>query len=1016
MAGYPASRYNRLTPLQILLLENDTLLSKNRSRHNAEALRLAKWSFLCLMVLLAGSCRAKAQYRSTQWTTDNGLPQNSVRGIVQGTDGYIWVATLNGVARFDGIRFTVFDKSNTPGITSNRFVSMVRGGSNELWLPSEDGNLIHYHEGRFETIEESAGLRPHSVGAITGDQKGGVWIESDDKIFAWNAATRRFKRMASTTDDLHFIPLWWVGTGFWAMHGNQLICFARGSMQTHTLPASLPISKLRGVALGGDGVIWIGLKDGSFGQLTNGVLVMLPEITVMPYRDHKLSDWKVEVTRNFTRKLIFPSSGVEKGVLYNVTMKDTEGNAWIGSEDEGLFRVQKQSITTLSTTQGLASDNVYPILKMRSGDIWIGSWPAGLSRVHDGHVTAYTKQDGVPGLISSLYEDRAGTLWVATHNGIRTLVHNKLVTPPGLPQQDMPAVQAMYQTAAGDMLLGSSKGIYVVAGSNSHWMTIKDGLATYDTRAMIEDRRGDIWIAGYGGVTRIHNGITQRWTEAQGLPSNNVRSVFEDSAGEIWVGTYDGGIGWFRNGQWVRFDVTRGLYDNGAFQILEDDKHQFWMSSNRGIYRVSRQQLQDVADGKRARVDSVAYGRADGMLSVECNGGLWPAGVKDDKGNLWFPTQKGVAIVDPSSVMSVTLPPRVAIESTSIEGKLQKSVDHTVLQPGQSDLEVDYTALTYSKPEQVSFRYKLEGVDRTWQEVGHRRTAYYSRLPPGEYVFRVSARNSDSFVSGQDGLLRVSVIPPFYQRLWFVALVLLAVLVMVWSGWRYRLSQWKRAQAAQQAFSRELIASQENDRRRISAELHDSLGQRLIIINNLALYLLRTKGKVRTEEEKQETIEQINEEASHAIEETRAISYALRPFQLDRLGLARAIQALVKTVTRATGIEFVTTIGDIDGVFPDELRINFYRIVQEALNNIVKHAEATRGTVTAERMSASIVLRISDNGRGISTEARSIRESPGGFGMTGMRERATVLHGILQVKSEPGDGTVLTVEFPIEGR
>jgi signal transduction histidine kinase len=260
----------------------------------------------------------------------------------------------------------------------------------------------------------------------------------------------------------------------------------------------------------------------------------------------------------------------------------------------------------------------------------------------------------------------------------------------------------------------------------------------------------------------------------------------------------------------------------------------------------------------------------------------------------------------------------------------------------------------------------------------------------------------------------VTVVPPFYRRWWFLTAVFLATLAIVWMLWNYRLNQLVMAREAQQAFSRELIASQENERRRIAAELHDSLGQRLIIINNLALFLLRTKGKVRSEEDKQQTIEEINSEATQAIEETRAISYALRPFQLDRLGLSKAIQALVKTVARASEIELTADIADIDDVFPEDLRINFFRIVQEGLNNIVKHSNASRGAVTTQRTKSDVVLTISDNGKGLPTEPRSMTAGPGGFGLTGIRERATLLKGTLQIRSEMGNGTLLVIHFPLE--
>ena len=292
--------------------------------------------------------------------------------------------------------------------------------------------------------------------------------------------------------------------------------------------------------------------------------------------------------------------------------------------------------------------------------------------------------------------------------------------------------------------------------------------------------------------------------------------------------------------------------------------------------------------------------------------------------------------------------------------------------------------------------------------------AYYTHLPPGDYVFRVAARNSDGVQSLVDGTLPITVVPPFYRRWWFFALIVLITLAILWLLWNRRTQQTAREQASQQAFSRELLASQESERRRIAAELHDSLGQRMIIINNLALFLLKTKGKSLTEDDKQQTIEEISSEATQAIEETRAISYALRPFQLDRLGLAKAIQAMLTKVARASDIELRADIEDIDDAFPEDSRINIYRIVQEGVNNIVKHAQATRGTVTARRDRSSVVLTISDNGQGLPSEPRPTRPGTGGFGLTGIRERAMLMNGTLQIKSESGGGTLLVLHFPLE--
>jgi signal transduction histidine kinase/ligand-binding sensor domain-containing protein len=981
----------------------------------ARACLHALWVACAALCSLFSCGQAWAQYQSTQWTADSGLPQNSVRGIVQTPDGYIWVATLNGVARFDGVRFTIFDKGNTPGISNSRFVAMVRGSAGDLWLASEDGNIVRYHDGQFNSVNQGDGVRQRSVAAITGDELGNVWIEADEKVYRWSAERNSFLKEAIGPDNIHFYPLWWVGTGFWGFNDGKLTCFSRGVSHVFALPADFKPESIRGVAYGADQFLWIATLDGRLARISDGRLERVADPIVSKMINPSEGNWEISISQQLNRTVSFPSGDTKRSIPYNIIMRDNEHNLWIGSEQEGLSRIQKQSIETISSVQGLASDNVYPVLRTHDGDMWVGSWPAGLTRFHDGKIVASLKgANGIPGLVTSLAEDRNGVLWVGTHGGTRIMVNGRFVEPPGLPSEKMPAVQAIHQALDGAMLLGTSKGLYVVEGAKSRWITLSDGLATDDVRVIVTDRHGDTWIGGYGGLTRLHNGVMTRWTEAQGLPSNNVRSVMEDSAGELWVGTYDGGIGWFRNGKWVVFNQASGLYDNGAFQILEDAHHYFWISSNRGIFRVSRPQLVAIANGLDARINSISYGRADGMLSVECNGGLWPAGAIDARGLLWFPTQKGVALVDPSAVATVSEAPRISIEAALIEHISQRDLSHVVLRPGQTNFEVQYTALSFTRPEQISFRYKLDGIDENWLEVAQRRTAYYTHLPPGDYVFHVAARSSDGIESVNDSTLLVTVVPPFYRRWWFIVLVLAMLIVMVSALWHYRIRQLKAAQVAQQRFSRELIASQENERRRIAADLHDSLGQRLIIINNLALFLLRTKGKLRTEEDKQQTIEEINSEATQAIEETRAISYALRPFQLDRLGLTKAIQALIKTVARASEIELSADIANIDNAFPDDLRINVYRIVQEALNNVVKHSEASRGSVRARRTKTAVVLTISDNGKGLPAEPRSLIAGPGGFGLAGMRERATLLHGKMLIRSEGGAGTLLVIDFPLE--
>jgi signal transduction histidine kinase len=333
--------------------------------------------------------------------------------------------------------------------------------------------------------------------------------------------------------------------------------------------------------------------------------------------------------------------------------------------------------------------------------------------------------------------------------------------------------------------------------------------------------------------------------------------------------------------------------------------------------------------------------------------------------------------------------------------------------PRGSNVEISYTAPNFINATQTRFKYRLEGLDSEWVDAGGRRIAYYSHLPPGDYVFHVIAANSDGVWNREGKTLAITVLAPFYETGWFQILLLLSLGALVAISWRYRVSQLQQAQVAQQAFSRQLIASQEAERKRIAAEMHDSLGQRLVVIKNLAYLMLRSKKGAAADDSDAQTLTEISDEASSAIAETREISYNLRPFQLDRLGLTKAIEAMVRTTGIASAIRFTSELDNIDDVFPEDLRINFYRIVQESLGNIMKHAQATEVTLRIKRSVESVILTIEDNGRGFTPDERRPQPSRSGFGLTGMGERARLLGGDLKVRSIQGKGTTVLFEIPL---
>jgi signal transduction histidine kinase len=395
------------------------------------------------------------------------------------------------------------------------------------------------------------------------------------------------------------------------------------------------------------------------------------------------------------------------------------------------------------------------------------------------------------------------------------------------------------------------------------------------------------------------------------------------------------------------------------------------------------------------------------MISSECNGGVMPGGVKTRDGRLWFPTRDGVSVIEPGGIAQDRVAPAVMIESSTVDNVIKPLDGPLRIPPGRPNVEISYTSPNFIHAAQTKFKYKLDGLDTDWVVAGDRRVAYYSHLPPGDYLFHVIAGNSNGIWNQEGKTLAITVMAPFYETWWFRLLLLLALASLVATAWRYRVAKLEQAQAQQQAFSQQLIASQEAERKRIAAEMHDSLGQRLVVMKNLAMLLLRAKK----EEQERQILSEISSEASSAIEETRTISYNLRPFQLDRLGLTKALEAMIRTSASASGIHVKAELDDIDDFFPEELRINAYRIVQESLGNIMKHAQATEVIVRARRSAEGMMLTIEDNGRGFNQAERSAPASGSGFGLTGIGERARLLHGDLKIRSTPGCGTVVAVDF-----
>ena len=777
-------------------------------------------AIFCLLICHAAGPRLAAEYRFDTWTTDNGLPQNGVRGLTQTPDGYIWFTTFDGLVRFDGVRFTIFDKSNTPGIISNRFGIIYSDKEGAIYASAlEDGVVSIGNKGNFYSYTADQ-LPGHDIQLIAPDDKGEVRFLTENKDQtpgSWYYIRDGKFVFSERSDPVNPVKEYRGRSGkFWRVTPGEVTEYA-GSKETRytrnvpNYPYSFSMFE------DSEGALWIGgkslvrLKDGiaeTFGK-EHGFVENVDFHSFWEEADGSVwfaNGGSLGAGAGIARYKdgAFKIYGKEYGISQQIfsVFKDREGTVWLAT-NHGLSRLRKRVVETLGTKDGLRDQEIYPIYRDRKGDIWVGT-TKGVSIYRNGKFeTVDFKADkqnpdkthdviDETSVVQSFLEDSNGKMWIGTTGNLFVIDNGKLTR---LREAESHHVHSIVEDRDGTIWAASSRGILRFKNYQlDKTFDSKDGLPSDFMTSIFQDSRGRLWFGGYGGLTEYQNEKFVNYTKEQGLAGNNVRTIYEDKEGVLWIGTYDEGLSRFKDGKFSSVKVENGLFSNGAFAFEEDEQGNFWISSNRGIYRVSKQELNDFSDGKIDKINSVGYGKDDGMLSTECNGGRQPASLKDEKGRFWFPTQNGISIVDPAMETFNSLPPSVVIESVTVGGKKVEAGKDIDIQPYERNVEISYTGLSLLKSSQMKFKYQLEGLDHDWIDAGTRRTAYYSYLPPGHYKFKVMAANSDGVWSESGSTIEMEALPYFYETRLFLFLCALAIAIGVLVAWKVSVHQLKRSE------------------------------------------------------------------------------------------------------------------------------------------------------------------------------------------------------------------------------
>jgi len=946
------------------------------------------------------------------------VPRMTIRAMVQTRDGYLWMGGYKGLGRFDGVRVRWFTMADTPALSSDAVAVLCEDRSGKLWIGTDDGGIIRYRDGEFVSFGAQQGLTEVEVRSICEDREGRLWLGTrnglfhfaNERITAWSATNlpSEIYELASSPDG-----------GLWIGASEGLFRIMHGKTEALAIVTNGPVPS---VAVDPCGVTWAMLNSRRNIRIPSQSPGAEPELQAIQYGwFHAGRGGSFLLAGTLGKLFRLANDGSPVAVAYfekrrfSSLCEDFEGNIWAGVESHGLYRLRRKQVMTHSTADGLPTDSLTTIAEDNAGRIWLGTFGRGLFVSENGSTNFRSVRPPALYTVTAFLERRDSSLWLGTYHGPSYwFMETQFVAQPKLGF----GARAIYEDREGAFWIGTVRhGVERHRGEEVTRFTTREGLSSDLVRCLAQDAGGDMWVGTARGLHRISKDQITRFPGEETLARQAILGLYADKRGALWAGTAGAGLVRYHSNRLQTITVRHGLASDWIEQILEDDEGYLWLGTQAGILRVSRADLEACAEGRTHFINCLTLGLEEGMIAPNCGSGFKPSCLKSSTGHLWFCTPGGLAVVDPKNVQPRSQPPPVHIEdvtgddrSLNVRAARGREPAAVIVPPRVTRLGFHYTGLSFSAPDKLRFRYRLEGYDEHWVNAGAAREAVYTRLPAGKYRLRVTATNKDGVANETGATLAVTVVPPWWQSWWFRVTAMAGMTGMVFGLYELRVFQHKKARAVQESFARRLIESQEQERKRLAHELHDSLGQSLQVIKGRTqLGSRQTSNPALCAQQ----FEEIDDTVSRAIQEVRAISHALRPAELDQLGLTKAIEWMVENVSATSTARFASELENFDGLLSPEMEISLYRVIQEGLNNVVKHAAATEVILELKRESNTVRFSLLDNGRGFH---KTNWKSNGGLGLESIAERAKFLGGTFEIQSAPGKGTRLTVLLTVPPR
>jgi diguanylate cyclase (GGDEF)-like protein len=743
-----------------------------------------------------------ASYSREAWTTRDGLPHNQVNSITQTPEGYLWFATWEGLVRYNGQDFRIFTPQTVPALQDHGIRDVSVGANGRLIVSTSRGGVSVLQKDLWRTYSQSEGLPQNETMASIEDNQGAIWVAHESKglsrIDAKGKVTVFGTRQGLPSERMYAVfmdenKIIWAGTA------NGLVRIENNRVQSFSVADGLPVGAIYAILAAPEGGLYIGTHHGLF------------------------------LGRNGKFKKITPDFPDEAVISLDL---DSESSLWMGTVNRGILRYGRRGLESLDAKAGLPNNRVSSLFNDREGNIWAGT-NAGLVRFADTPFVTYDSYQGLTdNYVRAVAQTSDGSVMIGTSRGLNQFLDEKITAIGDNPSLRDDAILSLAPAKDGSLWVGMYSTGLVNWKNGAVREQAMPGSPLYGTqvRALHEDRHGALWIGTSQGLYRKKDGVLKRFGEVDGLPRDFILSIHESKSGKIWVGTANGlgfiegekagsvdissylssqdvfgfnedadGTLWLatdravlrlRNGKISAVGTRNGLPVATVFQIVADTYGNFWLTSNRGVVYVKRNEMEAVADGKSERLNAISFAEADGMASAQCNGGAGPAALRAKDGSIWVATAKGVSVVQPDELARYQLaPPPVVIENVMVNDQIADPDSELVLPSDTRKLEMAYVSLSYRTPEQIRYRYRLEGFDEEWIEREQLRNVQFTNLPPGRYTFKVSAAQRGGPWSPESASLKFEIKPRIYQRPWFIPSVVILLGMFLYALYRARVRQ-----------------------------------------------------------------------------------------------------------------------------------------------------------------------------------------------------------------------------------